>query len=142
MSSKVHDCKHDTTIKLLANMLSGRCNLYVPTPTHIFLCATCHTNLNLDNTFRGEVGTLTSLPPLPPISAGTDAEPHSMMSASESDILPKPPDYPIATIIALLSMMLSPKVTFNKDGRQQHAYKFSDVSIVLDLAVCTPTWLI
>ena len=44
----------------------------------------------------------------------------------------KPPDYPIATIVAPSSMTLPPKVTLGKDGRQQHVYEFGDVSIVLD----------
>ena len=55
-----------------------------------------------------------------------------MTSASESDVLLRPPDYPTATTIAPSSMTLSPKVTLGKDGRQQHIYEFSDVSIMLD----------
>ena len=56
-----------------------------------------------------------------------------MMSVSESDILLKLPDYPIATIITLLLMTLSPKVTLDKNRHKQHVYEFSDVSIMLDL---------
>ena len=133
MSGKVHGHEYNTSIKLLANMPSSRCNPHMPTPTHIFLCATCCTNLNLEKAFRSEIDTLAGPPPLPSVSAGTDAEPPSMTSTSESDVLPKPPDYPIATIITLSSMMLSPKVTLDKDRRQQHVYEFGDVSIVLDL---------
>jgi len=55
-----------------------------------------------------------------------------MTSVSESDILLKLPDYPITTIITLLSMTLLPKVTLDKNRCQQHVYEFGNVSIMLD----------
>ena len=105
-------------------------------PQHTsFLCTSCREELNLINTFQGDTNTHTGPTALLFVSAPFD---DSVPTSSESDssVLTQPTDRPTATIIAPASVVLSPEWPWDSCRVLQHAYEFSDISVVLDSSIC------